>query len=237
MVKVRGEIDKLWQKFGSYLKSIETEQTNIKVVYMRVLAASDFHQEEELIESIVSEANSGKYDLFIAPGDFVSEESYRDIEERIEIPMIAATGNWDFNFTPPSNDDFQFLHNYMKIDFQEDYKIPVIGSVFPDDYQKDISEWVGDHDPKKLFFITHYPPKRLGDKAVTGVRAGIEGFRKMIMKLKPAAWFCGHIHEAFGHYKFMKTDVFNCSVVDSRKCFSVEFGEEGVEDYEEVDLS
>lgn len=204
---------------------------------MKVLAASDFHQKKEIIQSIVEKANSGRYDLFIAPGDFVSEESYQKIQEKVDIPMIAATGNWDFNFTPPKNDKFQYLHNYMKIDYQDEYKIPVIGSVFPDDYQEDIKEWIGDHNPDKTFFVTHYPPKKLGDKAVSGVRAGIEGFRKLLMQLKPAAWFCGHIHEAFGHYTLMNTHVFNCSVVNSRKCFEVELGETGVEEFKEVDLS
>ncbi len=203
---------------------------------MRILAAADFHGKKELVHNAIEEVNNGDYDLFVLPGDFESPESYKEVVEPVDVPVMAATGNWDFNFKPPKNDEFDSLFNYMKIDFQ-DYKVVVIGSVFPDNYMEDVEQWVEDFDSRKLFFITHYPPKRVGDRAANGIRAGMDGFRQLIMKLKPSAWFCGHIHEAFGHYSLMKTDVFNCSVPDSKKAFSVELGEEGVEDFEEVDLS
>ncbi len=203
---------------------------------MKVLAASDFHGSNELLQNFLKEANNGEYDLVVLPGDFESPERYKKIVDSLEPTVIASTGNWDFNFKPPKNDDYDSLFNYMKITY-DDYKICVIGSVFPDDFKKDIRDWAEGHDNNKLFFVSHYPPKRLGDRAVTGVRAGLDGFRKLILKLKPAAWFCGHIHEAFGHYSLMNTDVFNCSIPESKKCFSVEFGEDGVESFEEVDLS
>ena len=203
---------------------------------MKLLAAADFHNDDKLIESAVKEVNSGDYDLFVLPGDFESPEGYKKVFNPVDVPVIASTGNWDFNFEPPKNDEFESLFNYMKIDFDKDYKFVVIGSVFPDNYQEDVIDWIGDHDNRKLIFVTHYPPKRVGDRAATGVRAGMPGFRKMILKQKPAAWFCGHIHEAFGHYSLMKTDVFNCSVPESKKCFSVELGDEGVESFEEVVL-
>ncbi len=203
---------------------------------MKLFAAADFHGNENLIKKAVEEVNNGGYDLFVIPGDFESPENYKKTVEPVNVPVIASTGNWDFNFKPPKNDKFDSLFNYMKINFQ-DYKVVVIGSVFPEDYMKDVREWLKDFDSKKIIFITHYPPKRVGDRAITGVRAGMDGFRKLILKIKPAAWFCGHIHEDFGHHTLMKTDVFNCSVPESKKGFSVTLGEEGVEDFEEVDLS
>lgn len=202
---------------------------------MKLLAAADFHEEDDLIDAVVEEANSGDYDVFIAPGDFVTPDDYQDMQERVEIPMFACTGNWDFNFTPPENDDYDDLFNYMKIDWEE-YKIGAIGAVFPDDFKDDLEKWVDGHDDRRLLFMSHYPPERLGDATVSGNRAGMTGFRQLIMKLKPAAWFCGHIHEAFGHYSFMQTHVFNCAVVESGKCFAVELGDDGVEDWEEVEL-
>ncbi|MDY6789041.1 MAG: metallophosphoesterase [Candidatus Nanohaloarchaea archaeon] len=203
---------------------------------MKVLAAADFHGEEDLIENVVEEANNGGYDLFIAPGDFVTEKDYKDLMSPVEIPKLACTGNWDFNFTPPSNDQFDHLFNYMKIDF-EGYKIAILGAMFPEDFIRDITDWVGEHDRNKLMVMSHYPPHRVADATVSGNRAGMKGFRKLIMRLKPAAWFCGHVHECFGQYSLMNTEVFNCAVVESQKCFSLELGEDGVEKAEEIDLS
>ncbi len=202
---------------------------------MKVLAATDFHQNEELVNAVVEEANSGDYDLFLSGGDFESVESFHDVMDRIKIPKLACTGNWDFGFTPPDNDEYDHLFNYMKVDF-EGYKIVLIGAVFPDDYIEDIQEWLGDTDSQKLIVVSHYPPHRVGDKALSGNRAGLEGFRELIMKTKPAAWICGHIHEAFGQYNLRKTDVFNTAVADSRKCFAFELGDDGVESAEEVEL-
>ncbi len=202
---------------------------------MKMLTAADFHDEEELIESVVEEANNGGYDLFLAPGDFTTVESYKSLMDPIKIPKLACTGNWDFNFTPPEKDDYEHLFNYMKIDF-EGYKLVLLGAIFPDNFIRDIKDWVDGHNNRKLLFMSHYPPRRVADATVSGNRAGMQGFRKLIMRLKPAAWFCGHIHECFGQYNLRKTEVFNCAVEESQKCFSIELGESGVEETEEVEL-
>jgi Icc-related predicted phosphoesterase len=203
---------------------------------MRILAAADFHEDEELIDAIVEEANTGDYDMFLAAGDFVTPDHYERVMGNVNIPRLACTGNWDFDFTPPDEDDFDHLYNYMKVDY-EDYKIAIIGAVFPDDFQQDIIDWVDGFDDRKLLFMSHYPPKRLGDRAVSGNNAGMDGFRELIMKTKPAAWFCGHIHEAFGQYHLMKTEVFNCASIESRKAVSVTLGDDGVEEHDGVDLA
>lgn len=202
---------------------------------MKILAASDFHEDEELTEAAIEEANSGDYDLFLNPGDFVSREEYERFEDAVEIPFFACTGNWDFEFEPPENGEYDSLFNYMKVEL-DDLRVALIGSVFPDDFMEDISDWADGVDPSDLIMVSHYPPERAGDATVSGNRAGMTGFRKLIMKLKPAIWLCGHIHEAFGHYSVMETDVFNCAVIESGKCFSIELGDDGVEDWDEVDL-
>lgn len=202
---------------------------------MKILAASDFHEDQELTEAAIEEANSGDYDLFLNPGDFVSREEYERFEDEVDIPFFACTGNWDFEFEPPENGEYDALFNYMKVEL-DDLRMAFIGSVFPDDFMEDITDWTDGVAPSNLVMVSHYPPERAGDATVSGNRAGMTGFRKLIMKLKPAIWLCGHIHEAFGHYSLMDTDVFNCAVIESGKCFSIELGDEGVEDWEEVDL-
>ncbi|MCJ7428926.1 MAG: metallophosphoesterase family protein [Candidatus Nanohaloarchaeota archaeon QJJ-5] len=203
---------------------------------MRILAAADFHEDENLLEAVIEEANSGSYDVLIAPGDFVTPDDFERVRDETEIPSIACTGNWDFNFEPPGNDEYEDLYNYAQIDFGKDIKIGLIGAVFPDDFVDEMIEWADGIDNRKLLYMSHYPPERLGDATVSGNRAGFAGFRELILKTKPAAWFCGHIHESFGQYHLMKTEVFNCATIESRKAFAVELGDDGVESADEVDL-
>lgn len=202
---------------------------------MKIFAAADFHEDEALLEAVIEEANSGTYDLFLAPGDFVTPADYERIQNEVEIPTIGCTGNWDFNFEPPSNDEYDDLYNYAQITFDE-MKIGLIGSVFPDTFVDEMIDWAADFDHRKLVYMSHYPPERLGDATVSGNRAGFAGFRELIMKTQPAAWFCGHIHESYGQYHLMKTEVFNCATIESRKGFAVELGDDGVETAKEVEL-
>ncbi|MFB6076611.1 MAG: metallophosphoesterase family protein, partial [Candidatus Nanohaloarchaea archaeon] len=107
---------------------------------MQLLAAGDFHGDEELKEAAQDEAATGGYDLFINIGDFETADYYLDLIDDITIPFLGVTGNWDFGFEPPDNDEYDFLFNYQKVEFEE-YKILLIGSVYPDDLLDDAHEF------------------------------------------------------------------------------------------------
>lgn len=200
---------------------------------MRILAAGDFHQEDVLRDRFIEEANSGGYDLAIAIGDYEDPDFYQALPEQVETQFLAVTGNWDFGFEPPDNDEYERLFNYQEVNF-DDLKIALLGAVYPDDFMDQIHEFFQGTDNAKRIVASHYPPHMLGDLARTGTRAGFPQFRDLIMREKPTLWLCGHIHEDFGEFSLMDTTVLNAASKESGKGWQIELGDDGVEDVNEV---
>lgn len=203
---------------------------------MNILTAGDFHQEEELKEGLVEEANTGGYGMFLGIGDYHTPEFYEDLVDSLEIPFLCTTGNWDFDFEPPENGEYPHLYNYKKVDF-EDYKILLLGSVYPDDVIDQAEAFFDGADHSRRIVVSHYPPHMLGDLADNGNRAGFQEFRELLMRVRPALWTCGHIHEDFGKFALMDTTVLNAASAETGKAWNVEMGDSGVEKAEEVDLT
>jgi len=209
---------------------------------MRILAVGDFHNDETIKERAIEEANQGNYDLFLGLGDYFTEEYYQDLAQRIKIRKLMITGNRDFNFETPNNEDYDGLFNYVKVNYTDDvdktdWKLVLLGSTFPEDFQQDVEDWVGDFPSERLIFCSHYPPYMIRDLSYSGSHTGIAEFRELIFKLKPALWFCGHIHEAFGAQKLMRTHVINVAATDSGKAYAVEIDSEGTKNIKEINLS
>ena len=75
---------------------------------------------------------------------------------------------------------------------------------------------VGDEALKKAVIIAHDPPRgccdfvmrpRIGEDGHVGSRS----IRRFIEEVQPKAWFCGHIHEAYGVDMIGDTYIFNCA--------------------------
>lgn len=202
---------------------------------MHIFTAGDFHENEELKQAVVVEVNDG-YDMFLAIGDYDTPEFYQDLIGQLEVPWLAVTGNWDFDFQPPENGEYQHLYNYQKVKYEEGYHFLLLGAVYPDELLEEAREFFDDVPNEKRIVASHYPPHMLCDLAANGNRAGFPEFRELILREKPAFWTCGHIHEDFGKTSLMGTVVVNASSKESGKGWRVELGEEGVEEVEEVEL-
>ncbi|MFB6265712.1 MAG: metallophosphoesterase [Candidatus Nanohaloarchaea archaeon] len=202
---------------------------------MKILTAGDFHGSEELKQGVVDELEERDYDLLLMIGDYGSEEFYEDLVGSVNTPYLGTTGNWDFGFEPPENNELDKLFNYQKVEFKG-YSFLLLGSVYPDDFMEQAKEFFEDVPNEKRVVASHYPPHMLGDLADNGNRAGFAEFRELVMREKPALWVCGHIHEDYGKFSLMNTTVLNTAGEKSGKGWRVEMGEEGVEDVEEVKL-
>ncbi len=62
--------------------------------------------------------------------------------------------------------------------------------------------------------ITHGPPNGILDKTARGVKAGCVDLFKIIRRVRPKLFVCGHIHEAYGTEISMGTTFVNASVLD-----------------------
>lgn len=202
---------------------------------MRIFAVADFHGEDALRDAAIEEANTGDYDLFIALGDYEEPEYYESLIAPLEIPFVALTGNWDFGFEPPDNNEYTNLFNYKEVEFNE-YRIVLLGAIYPDNFGEKIESFFDGVPQEHRIICSHYPPHMLGDLTRTGTRAGFKEFRDLIMKQKPATWLCGHIHEDYGEFELLDTTVLNCAAADTGKAWSITMSDNGVEDTEEVVL-
>lgn len=201
---------------------------------MRILAVADFHRDPDLREAVIEEVNTGGYDLFLALGDYETAEYYEELVSMVDgVQLLALTGNWDFGFEPPENGAYTRLFNFKKVEFQ-DHAIVLLGAIYPDDYMEQIHDFFEDVPEENRIIASHYPPHMLGDLARTGTRAGFPEFRELIMREKPAIWCCGHIHEDFGRFSLLRTDVFNCAAAETGKGWSIELGEDGIETADEI---
>lgn len=79
--------------------------------------------------------------------------------------------------------------------------------------------------------VTHDPPYGVTDLSVlTKTNAGSHGIRDAILKWKPVAAFCGHIHEGRGIVKLGETLIVNPGSMHFRQMAYVEIGNErGIE--------
>ncbi|WP_267901305.1 metallophosphoesterase family protein [Clostridium tagluense] len=70
----------------------------------------------------------------------------------------------------------------------------------------------------KSIIISHIPPYKCLDKANNGVYYGSGTIRDMIKEKKPAYFFCGHVHDAFGFKKLHNTFVVSvaCDKITTR---------------------
>ncbi len=203
---------------------------------MKVFTAGDFHGSEELKDALLDEVNDGGYDMFFAVGDYGSAQYYQDMVDRLQVPWLGITGNWDFDFNPPENGEYPHLYNYQKVEYEEGYKFLLLGAVYPDDLLEEARDFFDGTPNHKRVVASHYPPHMLCDLAANGNRAGFKEFRELIMREKPALWTCGHIHEDFGKASLMDTVVVNASAEESGKGWRIELGDDGVEAAEPVTL-
>ncbi len=203
---------------------------------MKIFAVGDLHDQEKVEKGILKELETGDYELFIGLGDYTKKKYFEDLMKKIKIQKACLTGNWDFNFKMPENGSIPNLFNFVKVNLKAkdgEYKIVLLGAQIPPDFQKDIKDWLDDFDRSKLIICSHYPPYLLRDLAENGDHAGIKEFRDTILRLKPALWLCGHIHEASGFTKFLRTTILNASACDInykpiRAGYSIDISENGI---------
>lgn len=83
-------------------------------------------------------------------------------------------------------------------------------------------------DPRRIVLVTHDPPFGVCDLSVlTRTNAGSQGIRRIVVKWKPVAVCCGHIHEGRGIEKLGETLVVNPGSIHFRLAANLGVGSEG----------
>ena len=192
---------------------------------MKILAASDIHDDKRTIEDLIKLAEDEKVDLIILAGDLTfGESNVLNIVgpfKKVGKPIIIIPGNHetdatvDFWVKKYSPGVYNLHGNAMKI---YDIGIFGVGGANIGLFQLDDSEFFEMlekahskvKDARIKIMVTHAPPYGTKVDMIGLSHVGSNGIREAIEKLKPNLCLCGHIHETFGiEDKIGKTKIIN----------------------------
>jgi len=192
---------------------------------MKILAASDIHNDKKSIDRLVEKAEKENVDLILLCGDvtFFGDDSaapigsLKKLNKRIIIipgnhEQVAAVDTWAKQYAPGVYN----LHGRSIMLYNE---IGIFGCgggnigahEIGDSELKKLLEKAHDKikSAKKQIMMVHMPPYGTNIDALWG-HMGSKGVMDIIKKYQPDLVLCGHIHETFGESTTIgKTKVFN----------------------------
>ncbi|HJX23389.1 MAG TPA: metallophosphoesterase [Candidatus Bathyarchaeia archaeon] len=182
---------------------------------MKVLVASDLHGNTRFAAKLVKRALDEEIGLFVICGDVTNFGTVNlalkvlDVFAETKLPILFVPGNCDPKelANTKTRDGIQCIHRssqefggyeFMGLGgssttpFRTPFELsePEIEVMLEDAYNNTNRQ-------KPLVLVSHTPPRdTLLDRTKFGISAGSASVRRFIQEKKPAAVFCGHIHES-----------------------------------------
>jgi Icc-related predicted phosphoesterase len=180
---------------------------------MKILAASDIHNDKKVIDKLVEKAKNEKVDLVLLCGDLTFVES--DLTgiigpfKKLDKKIIIIPGNHEtfatVEFLAKQYSPGVYNLHGRAVLFYNEIGIFGCGSAniglfeLGDSEIKELLEKAHSKikDAKKKIMVTHIPP--YGTKIdMLWQHVGSKGVRDEIEKIQPDLELCGHVHETFG---------------------------------------
>ncbi|MEM3555211.1 MAG: metallophosphoesterase [Candidatus Micrarchaeia archaeon] len=186
---------------------------------MRVLALSDLHAEEAVLDCLRKLLEKEKFDLILIVGDITHKGPLSYAEDLLDVlrgeKLFAVHGNMDTQQVVDLLERRGFLLHLRKAELGGWNFIGYGGSSptpfnTPIEYSEEriYEELSKMRMNSKTILITHPPPYNSGvDRTSGGVSAGSKSIRKIIEEKKPFMNICGHIHEGEGEAVIGETKV------------------------------
>lgn len=180
-------------------------------------------------------------DVIIHSGDISTRGYFQEIKDFLEwysnlsqyTYKILIAGNHDFGFQDHPTKVRELLNDYPDIIYLEDSGVEILGVKFwGSPWQPTFFNWAFNLDrglplkekwdliPKDTnVLITHGPVKGYRDKvynrySTSGESVGCEDLLKVVLKIKPKLFCCGHIHCSYGIEENENTIFSNGSILD-----------------------
>ncbi|MEM5844332.1 MAG: metallophosphoesterase [Candidatus Aenigmatarchaeota archaeon] len=211
---------------------------------MRILIASDIHNDVENIITYMDKISFINFDVIVLLGDFTDYNlpkgfEARDIGELVieefktfKKPILAVPGNFDKELVELFKEKGISLHGEGKIIENVGFygfggaKTPFNTPLEPNENEIEEGLRKGYEKVKECKIkiqVTHVPPFNTKvDIAYTGAHIGSEAVRNFIEKYKPKVAICSHVHEARGIDEIENTKIINsgrfpegyCGIID-----------------------
>jgi|TARA_Y100000310_G_scaffold343710_1_gene452654 hypothetical protein len=176
---------------------------------MKILAFTDIHGNNKLIEEIIKKSKARKPDLLVCCGDLTIFGS--NLEKilfrlnKIKIPILAIPGNHeeeiDMKRICRKFDNIIYLHKGVyEIGEYAFFGFGTGGFEFRSlEFEKICEKVIKRIGGKNVILITHQPPHKTKlDRLEYFDYAGNKSFKAFIVKHKPMLALSGHLHENFG---------------------------------------
>lgn len=186
---------------------------------MRILALSDLHSEEAVLNGLRSLLKKERFNLILIVGDITQRGPVSYAEDLLdaigEENVLAIHGNMDTQQVIEALEKRGIFFHLKKVEVGG-WNFVGFGGSSPTPFGTPIEyseEQIYDElsrmrvNPKTIL-VTHSPPYNSGvDTTSKGVSAGSKSIRRVIEEGKPFMNICGHIHEAEGEAVIGNTKV------------------------------
>ena len=199
---------------------------------MKMLALSDLHADEELLDRLRAVSSRQDYDAVLFCGDFTNRGPVSYVEDVISLfpKSFAVHGNMDTpDVVKKLEEKGVFLHG-RKVRFGEWNLVGLGGSNqtpfgTPSELSEEEIETVLAKAGVDRFSIvlSHPPPYGVFD-SVGAMHVGSKAVRRMVDEKKPVLLLCGHIHEHEGKEIVGETLVVKLGPAEKLRAAEIEIG-------------
>lgn len=175
---------------------------------IKILALSDLHADETLIDRLRAISARHQYDLVLFCGDLTNRGPVSYAEEVVSFfypKTYAVFGNMDTDDVVDKLREMKVLIHGKKVKLGEWNLVGLGGSNptpfgTPNEMSEEklaaVLEKAGVDEYSIL--LSHAPPHGLFDEVASGIHVGSTAVRKIIEQKKPILVICGHVHEHEG---------------------------------------
>jgi Icc-related predicted phosphoesterase len=174
---------------------------------MKLLALSDLHAEEELLDRLRAVSAKGKYDAVLFCGDITNRGPVSYAMEAVSFfpKAYAVHGNMDTPEVVSALREKGVLVHGRKVKMGE-WNLVGLGGSNPTPFgtpseisEEEIAAVLTRAGVDEFSIVlSHPPPYGVFDEVGAGVHVGSKSVRKMVEDKRPILLICGHVHEHEG---------------------------------------
>ncbi len=200
---------------------------------MKILALSDLHADEELLDRLRAISARNSYDLVLFVGDLTNRGPVSYAEEAVSLfpKCFAVHGNMDTPEVAAKLEELGVSLHGRKVKLGEWNLVGLGGSnKTPFSTPSELSEEEIESALAKAgvnefsILVSHPPPYGVFD-AVGQIHVGSQSVRKSIELRKPILAICGHIHEYEGKQILGETLVVKLAPAEKLRAAQIEIGD------------
>ncbi len=171
-----------------------------------ILHVSDIHCILKPLRRILERECMG-VDVVAVTGDIECDGHLIRMLRECGRPVLAVTGNMDDQYIARMLEEAGFNVESRLRSIDDTWFAGVSGRE-PITSMRRVEQLLKTR-PEKLVILAHHPPHGHVDRTWTGIHAGLYEALRLIDRVQPDAYLCGHIHEARGTSRRGRTLIVN----------------------------